>query len=206
MGPEPELPLAARLAGQAELIVSQLRQTSYQYGGEIDPVNGYYDCDCSQFVNFVLSQVAPDQFAALVAAAGEPAPRAFEYYDFFAGLPTAPGGSRQQVTVLADVARGDLLAWRLPLQPGHDTGHAVIVADSPTWHDAGYFAVRVYDCACRPHFDDTRGDGAGQWPSGVGSGFINFTVDADGQPAAFQFAPPLTSPFESRPIAIARLT
>ena len=61
------------------------------------------------------------------------------------------------------------------------------------------------DSAIVPHFDDTRGDGSGQWPSGVASGFINFQVDDDGQPVAFQFSPPLSSGFTSLPIAIGRL-
>ena len=75
----------------------------------------------------------------------------------------------------------------------------------PTVDDLGNFAVRVYDSAIVPHFDDTRGDGPGQWPSGVGSGFINFQVGDDGQPVAFQFSPPLLSDFTSKPIAIGRL-
>lgn len=166
-----------------------------------------YDCDCSQFANFVLSGVAPDHYATLVAAAGEPVPRAFDYYRFFSSLPPEAGDGWEQVQVLADAARGDLIAWQLFSQPelGHDTGHVVFVAGPPVLDDQGYFVVRVYDSAIVPHFDDTRGDGPGQWPSGVGSGFINFQVGDDGQPVAFQFSPPLSSPFTALPIAIGRL-
>jgi hypothetical protein len=81
----------------------------------------------------------------------------------------------------------------------------VLVAEPPAAGDRGYFAVRVYDSAIVPHFDDTRGDDPGQWPSGVGSGFINFQADHDGHPVAFQFSPPLSSPFTSLAIAIGRL-
>ena len=211
MGPEPELSLAGQVAAQAEFVVNNLQQTDYQYTENIDIDNGVYDCDCSQFANFVLARVAPDHYATLVAAAGEPVPRAFDYYDFFHSLPSQAGDAWEQVEVLADAARGDMIAWRLPLEPGHDTGHVVFVAGTPTVDDQGYFAVRVYDSAIVPHFDDTRGDGPGQWPSGVGSGFINFQVGADGQPVAFQFSPPLSgpplsAPFTSLPIAIGRLT
>jgi hypothetical protein len=207
MGPEPELPLADQVAAQAEFAVNTLRQTDYQYTANIDAGNGIYDCDCSQFANFVLSQVAPDHYAALVAAAGEPVPRAFDYYDFFHSLPLAAGAGWEQVTTLADAARGDLIAWRFPhLKLGHDTGHVVFVADPPSVNDQGTVAVRVYDSAIVPHFDDTRGDGPAQWPSGVGSGFINFQAGDQGQPVAFQFSPPLSSPFTSLPIAIGRLT
>ena len=205
MGPEPELSLAGQVAEQAEFIVNNLQQTDYQYTDNIDVENGVYDCDCSQFANFVLSQVVPDHYATLVAAAGEPVPRAFDYYDFFSSLLPEAIDGWEQVEVLADAARGDLIAWKLPLEPHQDTGHVVFVAGTPVADDQGYFAVRVYDSAIVPHFDDTRGDGPGQWPSGVGSGFINFQVDGDGQPVAFQFSPPLSSQFTSLPIAIGRL-
>jgi hypothetical protein len=206
MGPEPELSLAEKVAGQAEFIVNSLQQTDYQYTENIDADNGIYDCDCSQFANFVLSALAPDHYATLVAAAGEPVPRAFDYYDFFSSLPPQAGDGWEQLRALADAARGDLIAWRFPqIQRGHDTGHVVFVADPPVLNDQGAFAVRVYDSAVVPHFDDTRGDGPGQWPSGVGSGFINFQVGEDGQPVAFQFSPPLSSPFTSLAIAIGRL-
>ena len=133
-------------------------------------------------------------------------PRAFDYYDFFRSLPPQAEGGWEQVEVLADAARGDLIAWRFPqIKQGHDTGHVVFVAGPPAVDDQGYFAVRVYDSAIVPHFDDTRGDDPGQWPNGVGSGFINFQVGDDGQPVAFQFSPPLSSPFTWLPIAIGRL-
>jgi hypothetical protein len=206
MGPEPELSPAGQVAAQAEFIVHSLRQTNYQYTKAIDADNGVYDCDCSQFANFVLSRSAPDYYAALLAATAERVPRAFDYYDFFRSLPLEEGDGWEQVAILADAARGDLIAWRFPqLEPGQDTGHVLFVAGPPTVDDQGYYAVRGYDCACRPHFDDTRGDGQGQWPNGVGSGFINFQVGDDGQPVAFQFSPPPSSPFVSLPIAIGRL-
>jgi hypothetical protein len=90
--------------------------------------------------------------------------------------------------------------------PHEDTGHVVFVADTPAFdEEGGFFALRVYDSAVVAHFDDTRGDGPGQWPNGVGSGFINFQVDDGGQPVAFQFAPPSSSEFVPMPIAIGRL-
>lgn len=49
----------------------------------------------------MLSQAAPDHYATLVAAAGEPVPRAFDYYDFFSSLPPEAGDGWEQVEVLA---------------------------------------------------------------------------------------------------------
>ena len=60
----------------------------------------------------------------------------------------------------------------------------------------------MYDSASEPHFEDTRGNGDGQFSSGVGTGFLNFQVDEDDHPTAFQFAPGDT--FEALPIAIGR--
>jgi hypothetical protein len=76
-------------------------------------------------------------------------------------------------------------------------------AETPTVDKTGVFSVLLYDSAAQPHFADTRGDGDGQFPSGVGSGAINFNVDDDGRPVAFQFAP--GDGFTTLPIAIGRL-
>jgi hypothetical protein len=86
--------------------------------------------------------------------------------------------------------------------PGEDTGHVCFVAETPAVLASGVFAVRVYDSADSPHFEDTRGDEPGQFPNGVGSGFINFEVDDQGTPTAFQFGS--SEPFKSFPIAIGR--
>ena len=90
-----------------------------------------------------------------------------------------------------------------PSRGVEDSGHVFFVAETPMALDAGIFGVRVYDSSDSPHFDDTRGDGEGQFPNGVGSGFINFQVNADGAPTAFQFGP--SKPFHSTPIAIGRV-
>ena len=78
----------------------------------------------------------------------------------------------------------------------------LFVAETPVANDSGVFSVRVYDSAAEPHFKDTRGEGEGQFESGAGSGFINFTVDDLGRPEAFQFAP--SEGFTTLPIAIGR--
>jgi hypothetical protein len=207
MGVTPELPLPAQVAARAELIVNTLQQTDYSYVENIDVDLGVYDCDCSQFANFVLSRVAPDHYEIVLAAAGEPVPRAFDYYDFFSALTPESAGGWRRVDFLGDAGRGDMISWRFPkLREGHDTGHVLFVAETPVLEDSGNFAVRVYDSASEPHFDDTRGTGPGQPASGVGSGFINFIVDGTGRPTAFQFSPnPGSDQFTSLPIAIARL-
>jgi hypothetical protein len=191
------------LATRAEFIVNNLQQTDYQYPEHIDVSTGVYDCDCNSFVGFVLQHVAPEHYARVPKESDQPRPRAFEYYVFF----TSPGlktvGGWRRIHALSEARRGDIIAWRFPkITPGHDTGHVLFVAEPPREIDPGVFAVRVYDSADSPHFDDTRGNNAGQFPNGVGSGFINFQVDAEGAPTAFQFAP--SDEFQSFPIAIGR--
>ena len=205
MESEPPNFLPRRLASQAESIVNNLEQTDYQHNEDIDVNNGIYDCDCNGFVGFVLKGVAPEHYAMVPKEPSQTRPRAFEYYSFFAGInPQSPAGWRL-VDFLQDARRGDIIAWRFPeILPAHDTGHVLVVAETPRVLEFGVFAIRVYDSADAPHFDDTRGDGQGQFPSGVGSGFINFQVNVAGAPTAFQFGPADLT-FHTFPIAIGRL-
>jgi hypothetical protein len=194
--------LPEEVAAQAESIVNNLLQTDYQHDTEIDPDLGIYDCDCSAFVGWVLNLVAPRHYGSLLEEQGNPQPRplAYQFYRFLVSLSSSPQEGWVAIPQLADAGRGDIVAWEFPiLEAHHDTGHTFIVADSPKLQDDDTFAVRVYDSAAEPHFEDTRGSGE----TGVGSGFINFQVDDAGSPSAFQFAP--GEPFHQFPIAIGRL-
>jgi hypothetical protein len=202
--PIPQLSLPGQVAWQAEFIVNNLRQTDYQFSENIDVDRGIYDCDCNGFVGFVLERAAPDHYTMIPKEPNQPRPRAFKYYDFLHSLTPESTGGWRQIDFLRDARRGDVIAWRFPqIKVGHNTGHVFFVASKPATLEPGIFAVRVYDSAAGAHFDDTRGDGAGQFKSGVGSGFINFTVDGAGRPAAFQFAP--SDEFATLPIAIGRV-
>jgi hypothetical protein len=201
--------LTEQIAEQAESIVNTLTQTDYQHADNIDPAAGIYDCDCNGFVAYVLSIVAPDH-AALIAPQTNPArPLAFEYFDFFASLTPDSMGGWRRVDLLVDVRRGDIMAWRFAtIEPGQDTGHVVIIAETPTLDPSGdFFVVRVYDSADEAHFDDTRkpdGQPSPTGSTGVGSGFINVRVDGAGRPLAFLFAPPSTAQYAYNPIAVGR--
>jgi hypothetical protein len=106
---------------------------------------------------------------------------------------------------LSDARAGDIIAWRFPtIETGQDTGHVLFVAETPTVDAAGIFLVRAYDSAATPHFDDTRGNGPGEFPNGVGSGIINFKVDGAGRPIAFLFSPPESAEYSFLQIAIGR--
>jgi hypothetical protein len=199
-----QLSLPNQLAVQAEFIVNNLQQTDYQHIEKIDVDRGIYDCDCNGFVSFVMERTAPGHYAMIPKEANQLRPRAFEYYVFFSSLTPESTGGWHRIDFLRDVRRGDIIAWRFPqIEKGHNTGHVLIAAETPTVDDSGIFTVRVYDSSAQPHFDDTRGSDAGQFETGVGSGFIKFKVDDTGRPTAFQFAP--SDHFTTLPIAVGRL-
>jgi hypothetical protein len=201
------------IAAMTESVVNAVTQTDYQHVDNIDSPAGVYDCDCNGFAAFVLRAVALQNFEAIPIDTQpnsvESGRRAFEYYDFFALLtPQSPGGP-SRVDLLSDAARGDILAWRSPtIEPHVDTGHVVILAETPTLDPSGeFYVVRVYDSAAEAHFDDTRMPGGQPSPTGttgVGSGFLNFKVDGASRPIAYLFAPPATAQYSYRRIAIGR--
>jgi hypothetical protein len=198
--------LRHQLAARAEEIVGNITQTDYRHVDNIDSGAGVYECDCSGFVGFVLSQVAQTHYREIVPEPGHARPRAFVYYDFFAALGSYSPGGWSRIDRLADADRGDVIAWRFPgIEVGEDTGHVLIVAQPAVIDRSGTYDVRVYDSTATPHFFDTRGDGAGQFPTGVGSGIIKFRVDADGWPISFLFTPPVSAVFSDLPIAIGRI-
>jgi hypothetical protein len=204
---EAAVSLPGRIAERAANIVATLVETRYQYDEAIDAEAGIYDCDCNSFVGFILADLAPLHYDLVPCEAGRPRPRAFEYHDFFVSLPPDASEGWERIERLVDARPGDIIAWRFPtLEADHDTGHVMIVAAAAIDLDGGILSVRVHDSADQAHFDDTRGPCAGPWPAGVGTGSIRFTVDDDGKPLAFLFAPPATAAFATLPIAIGRAT
>jgi len=55
--------------------------------------------------------------------------------------------------------------------------------------DSDALVARVYESVDKPHFDESRENRAVESPSGAGTRFINFEIDAEGHPIAFQFRP-----------------
>jgi hypothetical protein len=193
---QPSLP--EQIASQAESIVNNYRETHYTHELHIDVDSGVYDCDCSEFVGFILAALAPKHFAMIAASAAPSRPLAGDYYAFFASPNLQSMGGWSQVQALSAARRGDIIAWLLPIGTGN-TGHVFTVAETPALMESGNFSVRVYDSAQVPHYEDSRGDGE----NGVGTGFINFQVDSAGSPAKFQFGPSEPA-WVSVPIVIGR--
>jgi hypothetical protein len=201
----PELSLPQQIAWQAEFIFDNFQHTDYQFAENIDVDRGIYDCDCNGYVGFVLQRAAPGHYGMIPVEPDHQRPRAYLYYRFFAGNALPVGW--QRIASLPDALPGDIIAWEFSqkdIDEHKNTGHVFFVAESPIIIDPGLgiYAVRTYDSAQVPHFDDTRGDG----DTGIGSGLINFTVNDAGAPQSFQFGP---SPSEDKwvtvPIAIGRV-
>ena len=156
-------------------------------------------------MGFVLDNVAPVHYRLTPKETNQRRPRAFKYYGYFASLTPQSTGGWHRIDFLRDTLRGDVIAWRFPtIERDENTGHVLFVAAPPAIDASGIYSIRVYDSAAEPHFDDTRGSGAGQFPTGVGSGVIKFIVDGAGRPIAFLFAPPASAEFTFPQIAIGR--
>jgi hypothetical protein len=189
----------APLAAEAARVLAACQTTAYTHDALVDASRGVYDLDCSAFVGLLLERVAPAALERVPRAAGATYPRAFEFYEFL--TTGAPGWGL--VPKLADVARGDVICWRLPLSPSGDTGHIMVVSRAPVFDAARQlWRVGVYDSSSVPHFDDSRGEGA-TYHGGVGAGSLRFRADVAGRPAQFQFGP--DDALHAHPIVVARL-
>ena len=209
--------LSSKLADVASDSIAEVVETQYTHTVSIDDSTGVYDCDCSGFVEHLLSRVALRHLVYLrdSRTTGKTRPLARDFYDFFASLDTisasaagasvrtVPGWS--QIPTLTEAGRGDMLAWSLPYADAPDasakgdTGHVMVLSGSPTRLDSStaesvagdelgpVFAVSVYDASEIRHYDDSRGTEGG-FDNGIGTGTIHVDVDAEtGKPLGFRF-------------------
>jgi hypothetical protein len=196
--------LALMLADQAADVLANVKETRYVHTIYVDTVAGIYDVDCSGFASWLLQQIASNHLQQIPVDASAHRPLAHNYYEFFASRSNDAEQGWQQISGLADAREGDLVAWKLADTPhGGDTGHVFVVHATPVPNPDGTLRIHAIDASDVKHFDDSRGTGPGQFATGVGSGFIHFQVDGDGNPTAFQFnanETPVTAP-----IAICRI-
>jgi hypothetical protein len=194
--------LPLRVASEALHILEHTKQTDYQHNLVIDDATGTYDVDCSGFVSYILERVAPAHLKLIPLKPSESRLGAGNYCNFFASLPVQAGSGWRQVPRLLNARRGDLIAWG-PVNKVPHSGHVFIVAKHPVTNHDGSLSVMAYDSSHTPHFDDSRGNGPGQFPNGIGSGAIHFQTGSGGEPVAFQSN--ASEKFASVPIAIGRI-
>jgi hypothetical protein len=179
-------PLRLQVAAEGLRILENTQQTSYKHDLFIDEATGTYDVDCSGFVSYILGRVAPHHLNLIPIGSSESRLLARDYYTFFSSLPNEITNGWRQILYLSDARRGDLIAWALP-SPNVDTGHIFIVSADPVPVVANTLAVMAYDASDILHYDDSRGNGPGQFRTGVGSGTFRLRINSADTPVAFQF-------------------
>jgi hypothetical protein len=202
---EDDTSLAAKLADEAADTVANLVETHYTHNIFIDDTDSIYDCDCSGYVEHLLARIALRHLSMIRDSTGHTRPLAADFHNFFTKLPKMESNVTNgwlQIATLAETNRGDILTWSLNDSSTGDTGHVVIVADTPTQIDDESFAVKVYDSSSIQHFEDSRGKGS-DFKGGVGASSIHIDVGAGGTPAGFQFHE--RALHYKAPIAIARI-
>ena len=120
------------LADAAAETLESVKETHYQHKTHVDKAAGVFDLDCSGFVDYLLKQIAPDQYNQLPVETGHTRPRAEAYYEFFAGLTQTPKPGWEIVQHFSDLHKGDITAWKkeAAAQESGDTGHVMIVAQA----------------------------------------------------------------------------
>jgi hypothetical protein len=194
--------LRLQVADEALRILESTRHTRYQHDIFIDEATGTYNVDCSGFVSYILGRVAPAHLDLIPIPGAESRLLAQDYYTYFSSLASETTNGWRQIQLLPDARRGDLIAWPLP-PPNPDTGHIFVVASDPVPVADDILAVMAYDASDILHYDDSRGSGPGQFPTGVGSGTFHIQINSAGVPVAFQFDQP--DPLITDNIAIGRI-
>ena len=212
---QPQSNRRKRVAEEVALVVRSARRAPDPPRPVAGPVSaGMYDLDCSAFVSYVLRETTPEHYARIPKGAHQACPGALEFAAYFESLTydevygwrrrceiddalvyeSSQGWGR--VARLADVRRGDVIAWRFAhAAPGADTGHVLLVADASTPAGSGMIAVRVFGATRPPGVEDSQQE--------VGIRTLLFHVGRSGAPSAVQFAP--SDRFHTLPIIIGRL-
>ena len=190
------------VAAEAEAILLSVVYTVYQHDPYVDVATGTYDLDCSGYVGYVLQRIAPLHYRTIPSDNAAGRPLAFDFYDFFSGLPQEGADGWRPVQPLEDARRGDIVAWRSELlEPGENTGHVFIVAAEPEIFDDGVISILAYDSSNILHYDDTRGLGGNSPATGLGSGRIHFRYGGSGW--EFKFGP--GDSYNDCPIAVGQI-
>lgn len=171
------------LLTSAQSQLDALRQSDYQHTTKVDAAAGRFDYDCSGFVDYTLGQVAPAALAEIPASTSAGRPLAQDFEAYFSRL--GAGDSHwTRVPTVTQIRPGDVVSWLVsPDVQSRDTGHVMIAASTPEPDPqiSGAYRLQVIDSAASPHADDSRTNGA----TGLGTGWIGLSVDAQGQPNGF---------------------
>lgn len=186
------------------------------------------DTDCSGFVSYVLSEF-PRQYEAIrILQPERKYPQAKIYMQFFNALKSdVPISGWMKVNQIADLRRGDFIAWKKP-QPADgvkrksNTGHVAIVIDrqgpiEETQIDGKtirYQSINVIDSSSVKHFQPEQLPPLSMMPhrDGVGKGVVRIILDGSNRPIGYwegtywyQGSKEIRKPTFTESIAFARL-
>lgn len=161
--PAPIFPRAQPGLGSVALHAEALRElntmttTSYKHIVKIDEQRGIYEYDCSGFVGYALSNVAPEAFAEVNALYGTHRPNVKLYVHLLRAIP--PGETRglwHRVGAIPNLRAGDLVAWiATDKKKDHlgivNSGHIVIVDGVPEETSRGEWRISVIDATSTGH-------------------------------------------------------
>jgi hypothetical protein len=168
---------------EAMRVLNSVKLTEYRHKTDIDEKKGAYYCDCSGFVGYVLNRTVAKDDGKGPFHDGRKRPLAMDYEKGFTKAPETAGGKGgwQQIVRMSDARPGDVIAWRHERPKPGNTGHVVIVDQTPVIEKDGLLRVVVIDSTTLPSSDLAGGKGK----SGIGRRTMWFTVDKDGEPKGY---------------------
>ncbi len=184
------------------------RVTAYRHEMHIDEDRGIFEYDCSGFVDYAISNVAPDALDELRHVSRSERPIARTFVELFAAV--EPGQTRGRwiaVVRVPDLRPGDVVAW-LSVERRKDylgivnSGHVLIVDTVPQERAPGEWLLPVIDATSRGHGGaDTR---TAPDANGVGRGCVVLLAQ-DGIPIGYSWTGERPMSFTMTRIAMERI-
>jgi hypothetical protein len=184
-----------------------VRSTEYSHLIHIDESAGRFDFDCSGFVDYAMSNVAPDALDALRHSSHKKRPTADSYENLLRTI--TPGGHRgrwMHVAHVADVQAGDVVAWIATTTTPDDlgavnTGHVMIVDGPARERVPGEWVVPILDSSGGHGGTDTRKKGQS---TGLGRGTV-VLVERDGYVRGYHWTESPRSPMNETSVMLGRI-
>lgn len=180
---EPANRHSADIAELLAAIETRLTETEYRHRTSVNHRRGRYRWDCSGMAGWILEREAGRAFEAM----DDERPVARDFYDMIEDAPSDRSRHGwQRIVGPAQLAPGDMFAWRKPVAWRHrpNTGHVGFILETPQPHPVheNVWLFRIADSTSIPHENDSRERGDG---GGFGTATIAFMVDAEGNPIAY---------------------
>ena len=191
-----------RILEKARLILTSQKDAKYEHKTHVVEAEGVYHLDCSGLLCHILKKISPVHLSEIPVAAGHSRALALQFYEAFIDAGKNGKNGWVQIQQMKKAKPGDVLDWRLEKQiEGHDTGHVMIIDESPVEDSPTLFKVAIIDSTKSPHLNDTRKDGA----TGVGRGTIWIVTNEAGHPIGYHWKSK-TGKMHEIQIAIGRAT